>query len=510
MKHQNTELDDAALVTAVLSGEHEAFEPLFARYYDSLVRLGERLLGSTAEAQDIAQEAALQAFLGLRRLQDPARFGPWLYAIATNLARMALRRRTSSLEGLSEEIIPIRVWSDANSLPPEEVYVTQEIHQQITSALSELVVDQREAVVKFYLEGYSYAELAVLFGIPVSTVKWRLHAGRKQLRRSLQPLVSETLTLNKLRSEKESTMESPTQAQLQIVAFGYPSPGERLIVLREIGSYWELSIPISAAEAVAIDYALENKQFPQPSTHDLMVRLLTSLGAYIARIVIHKLVCETFYAQIVVRHGGQEYQVEARPSDALVVAVQSDAPIVVERDVLEKGGEDLTNIERLKEAQARAMEALKEQLAAHPKRVVPAPLALDPETQRQVEAILERVRSSFKGRIALLKHRSGALVAWQGTGDSDMLARWSAAKVRGERDLAEALTYAVYPDDEVGGVVFMKVHSDYQLEVALPLAPEQVPLKPLTKGNPYDPRDNFYQNQIEQAARELEALLPTE
>jgi RNA polymerase sigma-70 factor (ECF subfamily) len=84
---------DAELVTLTLAGERAAFEPLLVRHYASVERLCRRLLGSPVEAQDVAQEAALQAFLGLARLDAPVRFGAWLHAIAANLARMALRRR---------------------------------------------------------------------------------------------------------------------------------------------------------------------------------------------------------------------------------------------------------------------------------------------------------------------------------------------------------------------------------------------------------------------------------
>src|SRR5262245_42802260 len=86
--------DDATLVALTLTGQREAFEPLLLRHYASVTRLCRRLLGDSLAAQDVVQEAALQAFLTLARLHEPARFGAWLHAIAANLARMALRRRT--------------------------------------------------------------------------------------------------------------------------------------------------------------------------------------------------------------------------------------------------------------------------------------------------------------------------------------------------------------------------------------------------------------------------------
>ena len=84
-RDRSHEQDDAILVASVLAGEREAFDILLQRYASSVQRLCTTLLGTTVEAQDIAQEAALQAFLGLSRLRDPARFAAWFHAIAANL-----------------------------------------------------------------------------------------------------------------------------------------------------------------------------------------------------------------------------------------------------------------------------------------------------------------------------------------------------------------------------------------------------------------------------------------
>src|SRR3954464_4582368 len=91
---QYDECDDATLVQHVLDGEREAFGILLLRHSRSVARLCQRVLMSPLEAQDVAQAAALEAFLRLGDLPEPARFGAWLHGIAANLARMALRRRS--------------------------------------------------------------------------------------------------------------------------------------------------------------------------------------------------------------------------------------------------------------------------------------------------------------------------------------------------------------------------------------------------------------------------------
>src|SRR5262245_31242915 len=112
MKLHDDGPDDDALVARTLAGEREAFGPLLLRYYPSVLRLCQRLLGPSPASQDVAQEAALQAFLGLARLDAPDRFGAWLHAIAANLARMELRRRRLlSLDALADGApLPV-LWS---------------------------------------------------------------------------------------------------------------------------------------------------------------------------------------------------------------------------------------------------------------------------------------------------------------------------------------------------------------------------------------------------------------
>jgi RNA polymerase sigma-70 factor (ECF subfamily) len=109
--------DDATLIARILAGEREAFDPLLTRYQASVMRLCVRLLGSVQEAQDVTQEAAFQAFLGLARLREPARFGAWFHAIAAHLARLELRRyRDHPLRPLEDDTVMQLWWSRA--IPP--------------------------------------------------------------------------------------------------------------------------------------------------------------------------------------------------------------------------------------------------------------------------------------------------------------------------------------------------------------------------------------------------------
>src|SRR5262245_25295465 len=284
MKLHDDGLGDAALVARTLAGEREAFGPLLLRFYPSVMRLCRRLLGPGPAAQDAAQEAALQAFLGLSQLQEPDRFGAWLHAIAANLARMELRRRRLlSLDALADGG-PLAVLWSAGGSTPEEIHAAREVHDAIVAALGELSSVNREVAIGFYLEGYNYAELAELLGVPVSTVKGRLFKGRRQLRRALAPLAREVLKPDH-RRRKELAMETSELVEVKVESIrSNPDNGHRVVVLRE-SEERILPIWIGPWEADAITWALEGRQTARPMTHDLTVQLLTTLQAQVQRVV---------------------------------------------------------------------------------------------------------------------------------------------------------------------------------------------------------------------------------
>jgi RNA polymerase sigma factor (sigma-70 family) len=338
MKHDGDSRDDAALVRLALAGDHEAFAALLLRYYGSVVRLCFRLLGTAPEAQDVAQEAALQALLRLRELREEARFGAWLHAIAANLARMELRRRRAlSLDALEGRAAMVVVWaSGPHTL--EEIHAAREVHDTIVAALSELSAVNREVVIGFYLEGYSYTELAELLGVPVSTVKGRLFKGRRQLRLRLAPTAREVLMPDH-RPRKERPMEPPDLVEVTIDSIrSQPDTNHSVVVLRASEADLILPIWIGHFEANAIKMALEGQQTDRPMTHDLTMRLLATLGAHVRQVVVNNLIESTFYAEIAMTANDREQRIDARPSDALALAIRAGVPVYVARAVLDKAG----------------------------------------------------------------------------------------------------------------------------------------------------------------------------
>lgn len=326
--------EDATLVAKALQGERESFTHLLVRYYHSIIRLCQRILGSYAEAEDIAQEASLQAFLGLARLQEGERFSAWYHAIAANLSRMALRRhRTRFIEVLNDETTQVSHLIHTEQTP-EDIQITREIHDTIITAINELSVVNREVVIGFYLEGYSYAELAEILGVPVSTIKGRLFKGRKQLKETLAPLKPQQHML-RAPTKKERPMSTDELIEVTIESVRkHPLAEKQVVVLYDPKSGTQLPIFIGPFEADSIALALQNVTTHRPLTHDLTLQLLEALGAQVQHVTINKLIEQTFYAEINCVHRENTFRIDARPSDALSLVARTQAPIYVAREVL--------------------------------------------------------------------------------------------------------------------------------------------------------------------------------
>ena len=111
---------------------------------------------------------------------------------------------------------------------------------------------------------------------------------------------------------------------------------QRVVILREKTGERYVPIWIGPAEADAIAVKLQGTTVPRPLSHDLLYSIINALGATIDFIVISDLKGDTFYANIVLKVDGGQIEIDSRPSDALALAVRSEAPIYVEEAVLDK------------------------------------------------------------------------------------------------------------------------------------------------------------------------------
>ncbi len=290
---------DAVLVRRARGGDRAAFAALVERHHATLVRCCRRMVGDSA--LDAAQDAVVTAMLSLDRLRDDERFGAWLVGIGLNTCRTMLRR--------SEALVP----ADEPSPDLTDIVAQREVTALVRAAIAALPPGQREAVTLFYLAGLTHAEAAEHLGIPPGAVKTRLHKARASLRARLEPL------------RKERAM--PVEMQVTDVR----RAGERHILMLEGGGR-ELMIWVGQAEASAVAVLLEQVELPRPGTHHLTAALLAATGASVREVRVTRLADTIFYAEVVLADGTA---VDARPSDAITLALVTGVPLLVDPDVLD-------------------------------------------------------------------------------------------------------------------------------------------------------------------------------
>ncbi len=110
---------------------------------------------------------------------------------------------------------------------------------------------------------------------------------------------------------------------------------QQVIYLKEVAGERAFPIVIGKNEAEAIDRRLKGLPTPRPQTHELLSDVIEKLDGRLERIVINDLQEHTFYARLVMRHGGKTIEVDSRPSDAIALGVANNVPIFVAEHVME-------------------------------------------------------------------------------------------------------------------------------------------------------------------------------
>lgn len=313
---------DERLVAASLDGDENAFAALVSRHAARARAVALAHVRRPEEADDVVQEAVLAAFLGLRRLREPRRFSSWLCAIVANLAKMRLRRDrvARSLGDVS-----------GGALVPEGVDLRLDAEDDL-EALDVLPDAEREAVVLHYVDGLSCDEVAARVGRSPGAVRVRLHRARRRLRAHLGIHLTP-------RKELEMVEVVPENVVVRMAEDGQLANERlRIVVLKEADGERRLPIWIGASEGDALALHLGGDAFPRPITVDLAGRLVEAAGARIEDVRISALREKTFYAVVRLAVGDGVEEVDARPSDALNLAVRVGASIFVDEAVMEQAG----------------------------------------------------------------------------------------------------------------------------------------------------------------------------
>lgn len=176
---------DEQVVEQILAGDKPLFELLMRRYNERLYRAARAITRDDREAEDVLQQAYVNAFANLRQFKGQAQFATWLMRITINEALARVRRR-GRYEPFDDETSNVETFMPWNSTPdPERQAFTGELRELLEWAIDHLPDGAREVFVLREVEGLSTAETAASLQVSEDVVKTRLSRARAALRRSL-------------------------------------------------------------------------------------------------------------------------------------------------------------------------------------------------------------------------------------------------------------------------------------------------------------------------------------
>jgi RNA polymerase sigma-70 factor (ECF subfamily) len=168
----------------VLAGDPAQFNGLVMRYANGLYRFILKNVGHASLAEDLTQETFVDAYRQLPRFRGEAKFSTWLFGIALNKVRNYINRSPDRRQQNSPTcVLHPDLASDGN---PTQLLEKKQTLLALQRAIETLPIELRESLILVVMEGLSYEEVAQLLGIPVGTLKSRVHRARDLLRRSMR------------------------------------------------------------------------------------------------------------------------------------------------------------------------------------------------------------------------------------------------------------------------------------------------------------------------------------
>ncbi|QTD39780.1 RNA polymerase sigma factor SigW [Sporosarcina sp. Te-1] len=176
-------------INEVLKGNHEAFEEIVTMFQHRLYQVCYRMLGNRQEAEDIAQEAFVRAYVNIHTYDQKRKFSTWLFRIATNLCIDRIRKKKPDyyLDAEVPGTEGLNMYSQiaaSGDLPEEEVE-KMETQERIQYEIGRLPDKYRSVIILRYMEELPLQEISDILELPLGTVKTRVHRGREALRKQM-------------------------------------------------------------------------------------------------------------------------------------------------------------------------------------------------------------------------------------------------------------------------------------------------------------------------------------
>ena len=180
-------MTEQELIGAARQGDEGAFEELVRQYEKRVYHLALRMCGDQEDAWEIAQEAFLSVWRGLRFFRGESAFSTWVYRLTSNAAIDYLRRqnRQKALEGVSLDDQETLTEPQDHSPSPQQQAELGELRENLQEGLMALSAEHRQVLLLRELQGLSYEEIGRELDLDLGTVKSRIARGREKLRKIL-------------------------------------------------------------------------------------------------------------------------------------------------------------------------------------------------------------------------------------------------------------------------------------------------------------------------------------
>jgi len=176
-------MNDVELLKRYVAGDERAFQELISQYKDSVYAFLRRFLNDRDLVDDVFQETFMQLYVSRDTFDQSKPLRPWLFTIAANKAKDALRRRQrvdstnlgSMFDSDEHSIDDVLNTLDHDDRMPYDDLIREETATEVKRVIARMPVKLREILILAYFHKFPYAEIAGILGIPVGTVKSRLH-----------------------------------------------------------------------------------------------------------------------------------------------------------------------------------------------------------------------------------------------------------------------------------------------------------------------------------------------
>lgn len=312
------------LIDKALNDDKKAFNTLIERHYAYCLNKAGRMVNDRELAKDLIQEAFLEAYFNLSKLNDKNSFKPWLGGIVHNVCNNYIRKNCKKYASLKNYF---------DEQQSAESNADGKIVELVLQAVKTLDVSFEAIVYAFYYEGKTISEICHEQTITPALAKVRLHRARIELKAIL-------LEKPEMKDYQQYFKNKKIMKKVEIIDLILKEKEKTeycVVVLYSEELSRVLPIIIGKFEGQAMFLALKNINTSRPLTHNILAEMMRTNGLKPESVNITDIVDGVFFAVLKVNKGHDIKEYDIRPSDAIPIALMFDIPIQASVKVLDKG-----------------------------------------------------------------------------------------------------------------------------------------------------------------------------